>query len=154
LPQRSIGLEINRASVRYCRDAGLEVRLYDPAADDYTFKTLNLKYGKYSNLVMSHVLEHLEDPDRIFRRILSSCKAFGIERIVLVAPGLKGFRSDRIRHKTFVNEEYLTEHSLWKVAGYSVTKKEYFPFPCSWAGKHFTHNELRVIWDREAEATS
>jgi len=154
LPQGSIGLEINEASVRYCRDAGLDVRLYDPAADNYTFRTLNLEYGKYGTLVMSHVLEHLEDPNGAFRRILSSCSALGIERVILVVPGLKGFRSDGIRHKTFVDEEYLTEHSLWKVATYSVTKKEYFPFPCSWAGRHFTYNELRVIWDREAETSS
>jgi hypothetical protein len=148
LPPGSIGIEINEASVRYCRDAGLDVRLYDPAADNYTFKTLNFEYGKYRPLVMSHVLEHLEDPNGAFRRILSSCNALGIERIILVVPGLKGFRSDRT-HKTFIDEEYLTDHSLWKVVTYSVTKKEYFPFPCSRAGKHFTHNELRLIYDRK-----
>jgi hypothetical protein len=154
LPQGSIGLEINEASVRYCQDAGLDARLYDPAADNYTFKTLNLEYGKYSTLVMSHVLEHLEDANRTFRRIFSSCNGLGIGRIVLVVPGLKGFRSDWIRRKTFVDEEYLTEHSLWKVGAYSVTRKEYFAFPCSCAGRDFRHNELRVIWDREADASS
>jgi hypothetical protein len=153
LPQGSIGLEINEASVRYCRDAGLDVRLYDPAADNYTFKTLNLEDGKYGTLVMSHVLEHLEDPNGTFRRILSSCNALGIQRIILVVPGLKGFRSDGT-HRTFIDEKYLTEHSLREVATYRVTKKEYFPLPCSWAGRHFTHNELRVIYDRTGRICS
>jgi hypothetical protein len=131
----------------------LDVRLYDPAADNYTFKTLHLEYGKYGTLVMSHVLEHLEDPNGTFRRILSSCNALGIERVILVVPGMKGFRSDGT-HKIFIDEEYLTEHSLWRVLVYSVTKKEYFPFPCSWAGRHFTYNELRAIYDRERRTCS
>jgi len=102
---------------------------------------------------MSQVLEHLEDPNGTFRRILSSCNALGIERAILVVPGMKGFRSDGT-HKIFIDEEYLTEHSLWRVLTYSVTKKEYFPFPCSWAGRHFTHNELRATYDRERRTCS
>jgi SAM-dependent methyltransferase len=146
LPKGSIGLDINKATVAYCQSIGLDVRLYDPIADNYTFNTL--ERAKYKTCVMSHVLEHLEHPSEVLKRILSSCDTLGIQRIVLIVPGSKGFRSDPT-HMTYVDDMYLRERSLYTVPPYRATEKRYFPFPFAWVGNHVKDNELQVVYDRD-----
>jgi 2-polyprenyl-3-methyl-5-hydroxy-6-metoxy-1,4-benzoquinol methylase len=58
LPENSIGFEINKVVVDYCRKNGLNVKLYVPGEDNYEFKMI--KPGQYETFTMNHVLEHLD----------------------------------------------------------------------------------------------
>ncbi len=145
LPAGSLGLEVNETTVNYCRGIGLEVQLYHPECDNYAF--IGLEAGEFNTFVMSHVLEHLEKPAEIMRTILHSCGRMGIERFILIVPGLKGFMHD-CTHKKFIDSRYLEEHELYDVCGYRILKHEYFPVNVPWAGNFFTHNESLFIYDR------
>jgi SAM-dependent methyltransferase len=145
LPPGSLGLEINKATVDYCRGIGLNVSIYDLAHDDYQFN--DLKPGFYNTFIVSHVLEHLDNADNVFRQMASSCLRLGIQRIILVVPGQKGFAYDKT-HRTFIDKGYLHRNNLQNVLGYSISITKHYPFNASWAGKYFTHNELLVVYDK------
>ncbi len=145
LPPGSLGLEVNPATVTYCRGLGLNVEYYDPAGDGYQFE--DLPADAYTTFVMSHVLEHLKDPDQVLRSILRSCERLGISSVILIVPGAKGFAFDHT-HKTFIDEAYLGDHDLWNVPPWTVHWKEYFPFNAPWVGRYFTYHELLFIYEK------
>lgn len=145
LPHGSVGFEVNEATVRYCTTRGLTVRLYDPGIDGYRFS--GVPAGVFTTFVMSHVLEHLDDPGGVLRTVLGSCSRLGIQRIIIIVPGLKGFRFDKT-HKTFVDRDFFETNRLEDVLGYRIADANCFPFPCSWMGNFFTYNELTVVYDR------
>lgn len=145
LPTGSLGLEVNPFLVEALRKRGLNVALYAPDADDFSLH--DLKLNQFSTLVMAHVLEHFADPPSVLRKLLRSCARVGIERLVVVVPGVKGYASDKT-HKTFVNRSYLESHRLIDCEGYSVTKSVYFPINLEAIGNHFTFHELKVVYDQ------
>jgi SAM-dependent methyltransferase len=145
LPAGSLGLEVNAASVAYCRSRGLNVALYDPETDGYTLRDLPI--GQFETLIASHVLEHLEQPDEALRLLFGACNRLGITRVVIIVPGPKGFASDST-HRTFVDEAYLRERHLLDVAGWRRVCSRRFPLDKAWFGRLFTHNELSVVWEK------
>jgi len=146
LPEGSIGFEVNEATVRYCRETKLPVRRYVPDADDYRFDGVERQF--YDTFIMNHVLEHLSDPRRIFGKIVEACTVIGIKRIILVVPGLKGFGHDKT-HKTYIDLKFLKDNAMLDYRGFRAVKTGYFPLPFSSAGKFFTHNELKVVYERK-----
>ncbi len=145
MPSGSIGLEINKATVDYCRSIGLNVRYYDLVQDTYHFTFLEA--GTFSTFIISHVLEHLDDADHVLRKILLSCARLGIKRVILVVPGEKGFAYDKT-HRTFIDKSYLQNKNLGNVHGYAIAFMRHYPFNAAWVGKYFTHNELLVVFDK------
>jgi len=146
LPEGSIGLEINRSTVEYCKQIGLQVVFYDHQQDRYAFK--DIAPNEYQTFIMNHVLEHIEDADMVLKQILISCQHLGIERIILVLPARKGFLFDAT-HKTFVTLEYLENKGLHDYAGFRITGQWYFPFNKKWIGNYFTYHELRIVYDQK-----
>jgi hypothetical protein len=144
LPEGSIGFDVNEATVDYCSNTGLNVMLYQPEVDRYELK--DCRVGEYKTLILSHVLEHVETPNIILHLLLESCNRLAIERIILIVPGIKGFRSDQT-HKTFVDIPYLKKHDLSDIEGYDIIRTKYFPVNVSWIGRYFTHHELMVIYE-------
>lgn len=145
LPAGSMGLEVNAASVAYCRSRGLNVTLYDPGTDGYGLRDLPI--DRFETLIASHVLEHLERPDRALRLLFDACGRLGITRVVIIVPGPKGFASDAT-HRTFVDEAYLRERLLLDVAGWRRVYVRRFPLDNAWLGRVFTHNELSLAWEK------
>jgi len=145
LPSGSIGLEINKAAVDYCRSIGLNVSFYDLVHDTYRFTFL--EPGFFSTFIISHVLEHLDNADRVIREIFLSCARLGIKRVIFVVPGENGFAYDKT-HKTFIDKYYLQRNNLQNVHGYAIVLMRYYPFNTAWVGKYFTHNELLVVFDK------
>src|SRR6476659_9778280 len=90
LPAGSVGLEINPVSVDHCRASGLDARLYDGYADGWALGVLSPDQGLRS-LVISHVLEHLDDPMHILSALLGSCRRLGISRVLVIVPGQRGY---------------------------------------------------------------
>jgi hypothetical protein len=151
LPPGSIGLEVNQATVDYCRGRGLDVNLYEPAHDNYELKFL--EPGRFTTFIVSHVLEHLEGADHVFRKMLSSCSRLRIKRAILVVPGAKGFAYDKT-HRTFIDNNYIRQNQLENVAGYTISLKKHFPFNAAWAGRYFTHNEFVLVYDKNERAAN
>lgn len=145
LPTGSIGLEVNETAVRYCKKKGLRVNKYDPEIDKYQFKNYDLE--NYATFIICHVLEHIENVSSIFRTICRSCNRLGIRKIIVVVPGLKGFKFDKT-HRTFINEDYLKKNNMLHLEGYYLAKKIYFPLNFEILGNYFRYHELIVIYEK------
>ena len=140
----SIGLEINKSTVAYCQSKGLNVALYDPETDHYTLN--DFPANKYQTLVISHVLEHLNDSDIVLKKLMKSCSRIGVKRVIIIVPCELGFKHDNT-HITFINETFLKERNLLTHANFVAEKKGYFPFNLKVIGKIFTYNEFFVIYN-------
>jgi SAM-dependent methyltransferase len=147
LPPGSLGLEVNPHLVDAARREGLNAQLYDADAEQPLVGTVPA--NTYSTLVMAHVLEHFTDADLLVRKILRSCASLGINRVVFVVPGAKGYDFDST-HRTFVNVAYLKERNLLACEGYAVTTRRYFPGNREWIGRHYTFHEFLFVYDRVA----
>ena len=97
-PKHVSGLEINPASVAYCRSRGLRVQLID---DDGVFPVAN---GTVDVCILDNVLEHIDDPEFT----LSECHRVTANHggLVVVVPGIRGYGSDQ-DHKKFYAESDL-----------------------------------------------
>jgi hypothetical protein len=142
--KNSLGLEINEATVKYCQHNGLNVQLYRPDEDNYELK--NIPAGKYQTLVISHVLEHLLNPDEMLKKLAGSCQRIGVKRIFITVPCEVGFAHDKT-HVTFINKKFIKENGLENFAGYKKMKWGYFPFNFQFVGKLFVYNEFYVVYD-------
>ncbi|QJW91710.1 methyltransferase domain-containing protein [Spirosoma taeanense] len=150
LPAGSLGLEINETTVAYCQSRGLNVRLYDPEADDYQFR--GLIPGQFKSLLMAHVLEHLTNPQEVIRKLLTTGERLGIDRFIFVVPGVKGFRHDAT-HRTFLDRDFFVKHGLTTYGSYHLIHQKYFPLNSKAFSRYFTHNELVSVYER-AKANS
>jgi SAM-dependent methyltransferase len=146
LPAQSIGFEINPVAVEFCRAKGLSANLYD-TDDDYNFKML--ERGLFKTFTMNHVLEHLENPHEVIHKIFNACERLGIQRIIFTVPGHKGFLSDKT-HITFIDMKYFTTNNLLNDQRYGLKLSKYYPFNNKRFSKYFTHNELRIVFDKKS----
>ena len=145
LPDGSIGFEVNKVVVEFCKKNGLNVKLYVPEEDNYEFKTIEA--GKYETFTMNHVLEHLERSADVIGKIFESCNRLGIKRIVFTVPGHKGYKSDAT-HQTFINMNYLKTSGVTGNQYYQLKVNKYFPLNSEAFSRYFTHNELRLVFDK------
>ena len=145
LPDGSVGFEVNKVVVEFCKKNGLNVKLYVPEEDNYEFKTIEA--GQYETFTMNHVLEHLERSAEVIGKIFESCNRLGIKRIVFTVPGHKGYQSDAT-HQTFINMSYLTTSGVTGNQYYQLKVNKYFPLNSEAFSRYFTHNELRLVFDK------
>ena len=145
LPPGSVGFEVNKVVVEYCKKNGLNVKLYIPEEDDYNFKMI--QQGQYETFTMNHVLEHLESSSDVIKKIFETCDRLGIIRIVFTVPGHKGYKSDAT-HQTFINLDYLSNKGILDNRFYQLKMNKYFPVNSELFSKVFTHNELRLVFDK------
>ncbi len=145
LPEGSIGTDINFYSIEYCQKNNLNAFVYNIDEDNYQLKSL--ESGKYDTLICSHVLEHIEDANKVIKKLFESANRLEIKRIVIVVPGIKGFKYDHT-HKTYIDMEYINMNNLDKLFNYILVYKKYFPVNSKLFSKFFTHNELVLVYDR------
>lgn len=145
LPEGSAGFEVNKVVVEFCRKNGLNVSLYIPEEDNYEFRMI--EPGKYETFTMNHVLEHLDQSYIVINKIFESCHRLGIKRVVFTVPGHKGYRSDKT-HQTFINMDYLITTKVCENSYYQLKMDKYFPVNAESFSKLFTHNELRLVFDK------
>ncbi|MEO7066637.1 MAG: class I SAM-dependent methyltransferase [Rhodanobacter sp.] len=142
LPEGSKGLEYNQTSVDWCRQRGLDVTWYDGYADNWQLSTLSEALHLQS-MVLSHVLEHLEDPMVVLEALLRSAARMGIRRILIIVPGRAGYDSDAT-HRTYIDwamlENCLTAHPTYRIANH-----KYFPVDAPSIGDWFRYHELQVL---------
>lgn len=150
LPAGSIGVEINPVLVSHLRCAGMNVLSYDATADDFALSGFRENY--YRTLVISHVLEHFQDAANVMRSLWRACSRLGIDTIVVVVPGAKGYASDAT-HKTFVNMRFVDARKLRRVEGFELAKTRYFPVNRERFGEYFTFNELKLVYTRSVHVS-
>lgn len=142
LPDGSKGLEYNHASVDFCRQKGLAVEWYDGYADNWNLSALP-KGSCFQSMVISHVLEHLEDPMNVLRALLRWAKSAGVQRVLIIVPGRVGYAADNT-HRKYIDWEmlrrFLEEEHCW-----TVTRRSYFPINLNQAGNWFRYQELQVL---------
>ena len=139
----SIGFEINKLAVDYCRQRGLNVSYYNSSADDYMLSLI--KNNEYQTLVMSHVLEHLDNPKKVVNNILKAAEEKGLSKIIFVVPGRSGFLSDKT-HKNFITMKFFENIND---NTFKVSEVSYFPINIEKFGNYFVHNEMIVVYDRK-----
>lgn len=145
LPAGSIGLEVNPELVRILKSQGKNVLQYAPDADQLRFN--NLPGGPYKTFIMSHVLEHFENAADGLTTILRSCRSIGVERVIIVVPGKKGYDFDNT-HRSFVTRDYLLAKNMQQHEGYKISHMNFFPLDIEAVGTFFTFHELKIIYDK------
>ena len=147
LPAGSLGLEYNLATVAHCQRKGLDVEAYDGFADDWSLSLLP-PARRFDSMVISHVLEHLEEPARILGKLLQAAVRVGVRRVLVIVPGRAGFRIDDT-HRTFVDRALLEEAGIVQDTGFAVHRSRYFPGDLRAIGDWFPHHELQVLYTRD-----
>ncbi len=148
LPTGSVGLEVNPYLLQALRAAGLRVR--EARADMQDFQLIGFPKGTYRTLVIAHVLEHLQDPAAALLTLLAACRKLGVERVIVVVPGAKGYAADRT-HKTFIDRAWLDAQVPAQCEGFARRLPTYFPGRWEWIGLYFVFHEMQVVFDQVAE---
>lgn len=148
LPAGSIGLDVNPVSVEYCRQHGLDAQIYDGEEDDWSLSLLEGQSG-LQTLVVSHVLEHLDEPMRKLCRVMTACAGLGMSRVLVIVPGRRGFASDKT-HRTFIDAAMLSDAAVVRGTGFALRGTRHFPINVASAGRALTHIELQAVFDRHS----
>ena len=142
LPEGSKGLEYNHVSVDFCRQKGLDVEWYDGYADDWRLSVLP-EGSCFQSMVISHVLEHLEEPMSVLRALLQWAESASVRRVLIIVPGRVGYDSDAT-HRTYIDwsmlRNFLATERRWTVA-----QRGYFPINMERMGDLFRYSELQVL---------
>ena len=93
------------------------------------------------------MIEHFDDPGAAVRNLLDSGARLGLESMVFVVPGRKGFATDRT-HKMFVTEDYVRDQGLAGHPPFHLASAEYFPGNLRQLGNWFAYHELILTWRR------
>lgn len=149
LPPGSMGLEYNEATVAHCRAKGLDVGWYDGTQDDWNLSAVP-EGRRFDSMVVSHVLEHLQAPAGILRKLLQSAQRIGIRRVLVIVPGRAGFRIDRT-HVTFVDRAYLRDPAIVAGTEWRVVSTRHFPCNVRAIGDWFPHHELQALFERRPD---
>lgn len=147
LPPGSMGIEVNPHLVDELRRRRLDVVKYDQDSDGFSLP--GIEVGRFTTLVLSHVLEHFDNADACLKRLLASCARVGIRRVIIVVPGAKGYRSDAT-HRTFVTRDYLVAKNLLDCEGFHAKRTHYFPINAKGIGEHYRFHEFHVLFVRGA----
>lgn len=144
LPSGSMGLEYNSTTVEFCRGKGLSVCWYDGMADDWQLSAVP-QGRRFESMIVSHVLEHLDEPMAILRKLLSAGRRLGIGRVLVIVPGRAGYRIDDT-HRTFVDRAMLADAGVVEGTGFALERARYFPGNLRAIGDWFPHHELQALY--------
>jgi SAM-dependent methyltransferase len=143
LPHGSIGLEINRTTIDHCVAHGLDVSYYDGSVDGWGLAPVRERDTRFDTLVLSHVLEHLDDPAAVLHALLVSAGEIGMRQVLVVVPGRAGYASDDT-HRTFVDRDYLARPDIVDGTSFRAGPTSFFPGNVRAVGDRFTYHELRA----------
>lgn len=147
LPEGSQGLEYNAATVDYCIRKGLDVCWYDGYADDWALSSID-RARRFDSMVISHVLEHLDQPMAVLSSLLTSAARLGVRRALVIVPGRAGFHIDST-HRTFVDLAMVRSADPYGSSGFRLHSSSYFPGDARILGEWLPHHELQMLLTRD-----
>jgi ubiquinone/menaquinone biosynthesis C-methylase UbiE len=127
------GLDINPYCVEYLQDKGLWAK----AGSVYQ---IPLDTASMDVIILSHVLEHLEEPDRALTEISRVLKPSGT--FIVIVPMHHGYTTDET-HRIFYRPRQLAD--LAQKHKYDVKSISIFPIPWEFLGELFYFFEYRMI---------
>jgi len=104
-PKSMKGIDINPIAVEYSKAAGLNARLINL---DGTFPIAD---GEFDSCILDNVLEHIEDPSMTLDECYRITRNNG--GLIIVVPGILGFKSDSDHKKFYGAEELRALDSRW-----------------------------------------
>ena len=138
LDKGSIGVDHNPTSVEICLSKNLNAATSEKFGEMTNSNKIGLKC--FDNLLLAHVLEHLEDKEQIeiIESYLPYLKNNG--GIFVITPQEAGYASDPT-HVTFTDFERVRE--ILNELNFEVSSQKSFPFPRAF-GKYFKYNEFHT----------
>ena len=139
LPEGSVGIDHNETSINLCKTRGLTALTLQEFHE--AVNRIEIEYGSFDSLVMTHLLEHLEIDQQIsiFEEYLRFLRPGG--KIFIVTPQEIGFASDPT-HTTFT--DFTTTKKLLEVFGIKIISQQSFPLP-RFFGRFFKYNEFHTL---------
>jgi SAM-dependent methyltransferase len=130
----ALGIDAHPNNVRICKEKGI------PAIEEDANRFV--RENTFDTVLISHVLEHLDNPAGVIENAYFSTKPGG--RIIIIVPCYEGFISglnDEVGHKHFIDENYIDE----KMRSFGGKKIHSSTFPPILGGKY---KELRMIFEK------
>ena len=131
--KRYFGVDINPYCVEYLQNKGLWAKLgsvYQIPSDTASVDVV----------VLSHVLEHLESPDKAISEISRVLRSSGT--LIVIVPMRRGYRGDST-HRIFYQPKQLDE--IAHKHHFDVRSISFFPIPWEFLGELFYFFEYRMI---------
>ncbi len=151
LPDGSLGLEINPVLVDTLKAKGCNVAYYNALDDDFSLGPV--APNRFHTVVASHVLEHFDDAAEALKKLAAAAQRLGVQRIVCVVPGWKGYQSDAT-HRSFVDSAYLHKNALHELGEFRLIRTRFFPVNVESFGRIFIYNESVFVWCRPVQSAA
>ena len=116
----TVGVDINPATVEWCRQQGLDARLMPP-------DLLPFEKASFDSVVLDNVLEHLTEPKPLLAEIHRVLRPSSV--LVVGVPGKRGYASDP-DHKVYYDEVSLI--STMADARFCLQRLFHIPFRSEW----------------------
>jgi ubiquinone/menaquinone biosynthesis C-methylase UbiE len=136
--KRYFGVDINPFCVNYLQEKGLSARLG-------SVYQIPLDANSMDVVILSHVLEHLDAPDKAMDEISRVLKPLGI--LIVIVPMHYGYTTDST-HRIFYRPGQLGE--IAQKHSYDVKRISIFPIPWEFLGEFFYFFEYRMIAQKNA----
>jgi len=130
------GIDINPYCVEHVSSMGKVCR--QASVDSIPFED-----HTFDSVLLSHVFEHIDKPDRTLQEIHRVLRPGGI--FMILVPMQKGFHKDST-HVRFYTKETLK--NTVEAQNFSFLKSWYFPLPFKIFGDFLYFNELRGVFKR------
>lgn len=130
---RYFGVDINPYCIEYLQNKGLWAKLGSAYQIPLESKSIDV-------VIMSHVLEHLDDPTTAMNEISRVMRPLGT--LILIVPMRYGYSTDST-HKIFYGKNQLGE--IMMEHNYDVQSINIFPIPLEFLGNFFYFFEYRLI---------
>jgi SAM-dependent methyltransferase len=133
----TVGVDINPATVEWCRSRGLDA--YPMSPNELPFQD-----GSFDSAILDNVLEHLADPAELLSEIGRVLRPRS--SLVVGVPGQRGYATDS-DHKVFYDEATLV--STLAEAGFGLRHLFNMPFRSAWLDLHMRQYCLYGVFERD-----
>lgn len=132
-----VGADINPATVRWCREQGLDVRQMKP-------DMLPFDNGSFDSVILDNVLEHLDAPRPLLEETRRVLRPAG--RLIIGVPGIKGYAADP-DHKLFYDREGLVR--CVEQMGFRTRTMFNTPLRSDWMNRNLAFYCLYGVFERD-----
>ena len=133
----TVGVDINPATVEWCRQSELDVHLMSP-------NMLPFQDVSFDSAILDNVLEHLTEPAELLKEIRRVLRPHS--SLVVGVPGQRGYAMDS-DHKVFYDEVKLV--STLVSAGFGLKRLFHMPLRSAWLDVRMRQYCLYGVFERD-----